>query len=370
MGITIHYQGNIANQELIPKLCMELTDIAMAMGWEAHHIPAEDDTDCPLTGVILAAKQGLEPLPFIFDRDGVLRNLTALMDPADNNFYTFIISCKTQFSSPADHAWIIGLLKYIQQQYIPELKVTDEGEFWETGDIDLLAKRMNYLASKINQISDNLTSLPAPPADATPEKIANLIQQQLQSNPIDSTEHIAQINQHLNELHDDNISFGSITETDELAAYEESFLKYVDEYESTPMTSYAKELINNKIPLPPPEELTASQLHEKLWEVIKTLAKMRVFLYSTNHLSDRELYIELWNDLLNHEVPCLFYNPNSAWHLDILGSGSEADTHLWLRYYATEDERKDWNSEFPEDPIPPCETPPFSRDHLLPRCGY
>jgi len=368
MGVSIHYKGKIANQEEIPTLCSELTDIATSMGWEAHPISAEKGEESQINGVVLSGQEGLEPLPFLFDSDGTLRSIIVLLDPADNRDYTFTISCKTQFSSPADHAWIIGLLKYIQQRYIPDLNVTDEGEFWETGDIELLTRHMDFLDKKINEISNKLTKIPAPSAQVTPHEIANLISRELQTKPHDNTANMARIKQKLNELLEGQVTFGSVTEADGAAFSEESFLKYVEEYETAPVTSYAKELINNKIPLPPPEDLTAPQVHEKLWEVIKYLAKMRVFLYSTNHLSDRELYIELWTDLLNTEVPNLFYNPDSAWHLDILGAGSEADTQLWLRYYATENERKDWLNEFPEDPHPPTETPPYNRDHLLPKC--
>jgi len=40
-------------------------------------------------------------------------------------------------------------------------------------------------------------------------------------------------------------------------------------------------------------------------------------------LSDRELYTLLWRDVLREETPMLPDYPGSAWHLDLLGSGSE-----------------------------------------------
>ena len=57
----------------------------------------------------------------------------------------------------------------------------------------------------------------------------------------------------------------------------------------------------------------------------------------------------------------------SAWHLDLLGSGSGEDTHLYLKHYAEEDERRRWRGDFPSDEMPGHEDPPYNRDRHLPR---
>jgi len=41
------------------------------------------------------------------------------------------------------------------------------------------------------------------------------------------------------------------------------------------------------VALPPPDELSDSELSVKLWEVINMLALLGTFLHSTDHLSDR-----------------------------------------------------------------------------------
>lgn len=51
----------------------------------------------------------------------------------------------------------------------------------------------------------------------------------------------------------------------------------------------------------------------------------------------------------------------------MIGGGSEEDNQIYLRYYATEDERADWKRQFPEDELPSRAKPPYDRDRLLPQ---
>jgi hypothetical protein len=53
---------------------------------------------------------------------------------------------------------MIGLLKYLKKRYIFDLQVSDEGEYWETGDIRILKKKMNLIDEKLDQIANDLSS--------------------------------------------------------------------------------------------------------------------------------------------------------------------------------------------------------------------
>lgn len=147
----------------------------------------------------------------------------------------------------------------------------------------------------------------------------------------------------------------------------EQFLKNIIDYESTPLSCQFDALIKSGVELPQPDTLDDAALAAKLWEVIGALAKRDVYLFHTNHLSDRELYERLWHDLLREKGPIM--PPGSGWihHIDTIGSGSEEAIQLGLRYYDDEATRKRWATDFPKDVIPPHEDPPFHRDHLLPK---
>ena len=151
---------------------------------------------------------------------------------------------------------------------------------------------------------------------------------------------------------------------------EEAFWKHVVDYEEAPWTTHFQQLENAGVSLPSPNSLKDEELMAKLWEVIQKLALLQVFIEQTDHLSDRELYTRLWTDSLREETKALQLSGNSSYHLQLLGSGSEEDNQLYLRYYADDDFRRHWQEDFPSDLIPFHEKPPYDRDRLLPKPNY
>jgi len=154
------------------------------------------------------------------------------------------------------------------------------------------------------------------------------------------------------------------------AETEEAFWEQVVDYEEAPWTTHFQQLENAGVSLPPPDSLNDEELKTKLWEVIQKLALLRVFIEQTDHLSDRELYTHLWTDSLREETKAFPLDESSSCHIQLIGSGSEEDNHLYLKYYADEEERKRWQKSFPNDPIPPHVDPPYDRDHQLYKPSY
>ena len=148
---------------------------------------------------------------------------------------------------------------------------------------------------------------------------------------------------------------------------QEAFWQQIIAYETAEPSDLFELVTKGGVSLPESVLISEEHLSDRLWEVIYFLSSLGCYIENTDHLSDRELYTLLRERLL-HEPAILFPDdPNYAYHIDTIGSGSAEDQQLYLTYYATDLDRDLWARSWPDDPLPariPC---PFDRDRLLPR---
>jgi hypothetical protein len=161
---------------------------------------------------------------------------------------------------------------------------------------------------------------------------------------------------------------GSAMSLEDLPAdMEEEFLRHVLEYETAEPISLFRMLESAGLELPSPESLTEVDVTTKLTETIERMASLGAYLLHTNHLSDLALYEYLYNDGLREEAVLFPENPGYAYMIDLTGSGSEEDNHVYLKYYADEKQRQQWALDWPDDTMSEHEDPPFDRDRHLPQ---
>jgi hypothetical protein len=106
-------------------------------------------------------------------------------------------------------------------------------------------------------------------------------------------------------------------------------------------------------------------LPRALETILDRLAACNIVVESTDHLSDRELY-----DFLIHPEQLdvhMALLPSCFMHIDVIGGFSEEDLAIYLRHYASEEDRASWKEHFPEYQLPDRESLPYDRDRFLPK---
>ena len=145
MGVTIHFEGRLRD---LPSFAAVLS---LARGFsDAHHWPCwpieqthvtlkrvrnEEDWDYsgPVNGLAIEPHTDSEPFRLEFDRDLYLQEY-----------------CKTQFAPIEVHLQVVELLNLLKPLF-ENLQVTDEGEYFETGDLALLTQHRNSCFEVIDQ---------------------------------------------------------------------------------------------------------------------------------------------------------------------------------------------------------------------------
>ena len=148
MGVTIHFEGQLLDEEAYQKLMGFVSSTARAEGWQTEPIESREvtllrvrndqdwDYTGPVKGIALYLHEDCDPVRLEFDADLYLQEFT-----------------KTQFAGVDWHLKVIGLLKAIRP-YFRELMVNDEGEFWDTGDRAILQDHFDTSREMIKKAFD------------------------------------------------------------------------------------------------------------------------------------------------------------------------------------------------------------------------
>ncbi len=136
---------------------------------------------------------------------------------------------------------------------------------------------------------------------------------------------------------------------------ENDFLASMLEWEIAPVEPVYR-WFEPELRLPGPDSLTEEKLSQLLGEVVEKLFEKKIQLDFTDHLSDRELYTLIYRGILPSREKNLKHR-NSFIHWDC----SAGDSDIWLRYYASDDDREQWSDSY-DQPLPPKQVPCHHRD--------
>lgn len=181
------------------------------------------------------------------------------------------------------------------------------------------------------------------------------------SSKSDEVEHLlrnAQLRDALEPLYDESI--GRVNAERMTTSSENDFLQSMLEWERAPILPIGEWFLP-KLELPVPDTLEDDRLRTVLNETIEKLFEKHIILDFTDHLTDRELYCLIYRDILPaHEKR--IHRRNNYLHWDCANTSDDPD--VWLRYYASEEDRQAWVEET-DGYLPQIEDPPFQRQ--LPR---
>lgn len=139
MGVTIHFEGRLRDADGYRGLLGVVRSIASEKTWlteefsiaQAKLVRVLDEKDCdyvgPTKGIVVYVDEWCEPVRLEFDKDFYIQEYV-----------------KTQFAGTAVHVEVVSLLRAIEP-FFADLHVTDEGEYWESGDRPRLKRHITTI---------------------------------------------------------------------------------------------------------------------------------------------------------------------------------------------------------------------------------
>ena len=181
MGLTIHYSARLKNRILLPELINEVADICQSMDWKAKRVneiikmkeevafkpPLTDNKNIHLEGIYFNPPQ-CESVILTFLSSGWTSSslhLRVAKSYEDIESYpifkklpklVYTMHTKTQRGGVDTHIAIVKLLKYLEKKYFMEMHVSDEGNYWETMDKNILQERFADYTQLINSVKGAL----------------------------------------------------------------------------------------------------------------------------------------------------------------------------------------------------------------------
>ncbi len=124
---------------------------------------------------------------------------------------------------------------------------------------------------------------------------------------------------------------------------------------------------------PSPDDLPEGDGSERLvtarlWERLHNLSCRGAYFENTDHLSDRELYRELWrHGFREGPLPPEGRSNDWGWVYDIANNEGPEPSETWLAYYASDEERQGYALMYPDRPLPERRERVDRRDWRLPQ---
>jgi len=189
MGLSIHYSGSFKQGACLSSMIEEVKDIAEVYNWKYNisndifieEALGKEDYNQNIYGINFTPPN-CETVVIEFLSNGKMSSLTHLKIFGKNNEkpeqeYLYMLSVKTQFAGIEIHKLIIHLFKYLSEKYFTDFKITDEGQYWETGDEKVLGEIFTRYVDLLDNFSSALETYPMKDNEAFEDYFARLMNQ-------------------------------------------------------------------------------------------------------------------------------------------------------------------------------------------------
>lgn len=169
MGLSFHYKGALKKPQSLKKMIEEVTDIAKANLWSYHIFEEAFPNDAFTVNSFNDSIYGIsfsppncETVCLTFLSNGKMCAFYKLGHPAfsENELEDDCLSVKTQFAGPAIHKQVITIFDYLNKLYFENFDLTDEGNYWETKNEQLLEDTFKKYTNLIEGFSSLLENIP------------------------------------------------------------------------------------------------------------------------------------------------------------------------------------------------------------------
>lgn len=187
MGLSIHYRGSFNELASLSEMMEEVKDIAEIYKWKYtifdDAFPVKEfgkQTNKQRIFGISFMPPECEPVWLTFLSNGRMSNPSLLEffgknDHQEEQKYLYMVSTKTQYAGIEIHKLIIHLLKYISSKYLKDFTLSDEGNYWETGDEKLLQDIFTRYTDLIAGVRNSFENYPINPEESFEDYFARLI---------------------------------------------------------------------------------------------------------------------------------------------------------------------------------------------------
>jgi len=159
MGITVSYRGSIEDLVRVEDLEDRVVDLALEIGGNVQiwRSACENDRGRVVRGVIVDLYPGQETTSLLISPEGWLIGLVE-MEAAETGQLGEPPWCfvKTQFGPVEGHVALVELLAFLKNEFIPNLEVRDESNYWETRDVHALRQTFAHDHAAIEGLSEGL----------------------------------------------------------------------------------------------------------------------------------------------------------------------------------------------------------------------